>query len=104
MGQGASSPLGKSALAQVVVSMAAAIVSLDSWEIGPFQPYFPVSFQSAVRQTWGTRTTEEKLQKLLRQFQFAPVRKAHRGLFEDSRQQPIRNLFQHVETVEQVAG
>ena len=81
-----------------------AMLYLHPWEIDPYQPYIPLSFQSTVRQTWGTRTMEDKLQNLLHQFKFAPVREAHRELLQGGRQQPVRKVFQHEEEVEQVAG
>ena len=81
-----------------------AMLYLHPWEIDPYQPYIPLSFQSTVRQTWGTATMEEKLRNLLHQFQFAPVREAHKELLDGRRQQPVRTAFQHAEAVEQVAG
>ncbi len=81
-----------------------AMLYLHPWEIDPYQPYIPLSFQSTIRQTWGTATMEEKLQNLLNRFQFAPVREVHKGLLEGSRHQPAKMVFQHAETVEQVAG
>jgi polysaccharide deacetylase family protein (PEP-CTERM system associated) len=81
-----------------------AMLYLHPWEIDPYQPYIPLSFQSTIRQTWGTATMEDKLQNLLNQFQFAPVREVHKGLLEGSRHQPVKVVYQHAETVEQVAG
>ena len=31
-----------------------AMLYLHPWEIDPYQPYIPLSFQSKIRQTWGT--------------------------------------------------
>ncbi len=81
-----------------------AMLYLHPWEIDPYQPYIPLSFQSTIRQTWGTAIMEEKLQSLLNQFQFGPVREVHRGLLEDNRHQPVNTAFQQAEAVEQVAG
>ena len=59
-----------------------AMLYLHPWEIDPYQPHIPLSFQSTVRQTWGTTMMEDKLQRLLNQFQFAPVRDTHKGVLD----------------------
>jgi polysaccharide deacetylase family protein (PEP-CTERM system associated) len=81
-----------------------AMLYLHPWEIDPYQPYIPLSFQSKIRQTWGTTTMEEKLQRLLNQFNFAPVREVHRNALEGKGHQSIQSVFQDAEAVEQVAG
>ncbi len=81
-----------------------AMLYLHPWEIDPYQPYIPLSFQSKIRQTWGTTTMEEKLQRLLNQFSFAPVREVHKNVLEGKGHQPVQSAFQRVEAVEQVAG
>ncbi len=81
-----------------------AMLYLHPWEIDPYQPYIPLSFQSKVRQTWGTASMEEKLQHLLAKFNFAPVREVHRSLLEGKGQQPYKSAYQREQTTEQVAG
>jgi polysaccharide deacetylase family protein (PEP-CTERM system associated) len=81
-----------------------AMLYLHPWEIDPYQPYIPLSFQSKIRQTWGTTTMETKLRQLLSQFSFAPVREVHKNILEDKGYQPTKSAFQHAEAVEQVAG
>ena len=81
-----------------------AMLYLHPWEIDPYQPYIPLSFQSTVRQTWGTTMMEEKLQRLLAQFRFAPVREVHKNALEDKGHLLRKSAFQRVEEVEQVAG
>jgi polysaccharide deacetylase family protein (PEP-CTERM system associated) len=81
-----------------------AMLYLHPWEIDPYQPPIPLSFGSKIRQTWGTTTMEDKLTRLLRQFNFAPVREAHRPLLTGMAYHPIRASFLPVEAVEQVAG
>lgn len=81
-----------------------AILYLHPWEIDPYQPYIPLSFQSTIRQTWGTTTMEDKLQRLLNQFSFGPVREVHKNLLEGKGAQPSSQAFQHAKAVEQVAG
>ncbi len=81
-----------------------AMLYLHPWEIDPYQPYIPLSFQSKIRQTWGTTTMETKLQHLLGQFNFAPVREVHKNLLEGKGHQPAMSSFQRAEVVEQVAG
>ena len=81
-----------------------AMLYLHPWEIDPYQPYIPLSFQSTVRQTWGTTMMEEKLQRLLTQFRFAPVREVHKNALEDRGRLLRKSTFQRVEEVEQVAG
>lgn len=84
---------------------APAMLYLHPWEIDPYQPYIPLSFPSRIRQTWGTATMEEKLQRLLGHFRFAPVREVYRGLLEI---QPGKSLesadFVPETVVAQVAG
>ncbi len=81
-----------------------AMLYLHPWEIDPYQPYIPLSFQSKVRQTWGTTTMETKLRRLLTQFNFAPVNEVHKDLLEDKGYQLSKSAFQRAEVVEQVAG
>jgi polysaccharide deacetylase family protein (PEP-CTERM system associated) len=82
-----------------------AMLYLHPWEIDPYQPHIPLSFQSTVRQTWGTATMEEKLERLLGQFRFGPVREVHKELLAGKGQMSRKAVeFQHEETVEQVAG
>lgn len=81
-----------------------AMLYLHPWEIDPYQPYIPLSFQSKIRQTWGTTTMETKLQHLLGEFNFAPVREVHQNLLEGKGHQPIMSSFQRAEAVQQVAG
>lgn len=83
-----------------------ATLYLHPWEIDPYQPYIPLSFRSNIRQTWGTTLMEEKLQRLLTQFRFAPVREVHGDALEASGNLLRKTLLQHVpvEEVEQVAG
>jgi hypothetical protein len=81
-----------------------AMLYLHPWEIDPYQPYIPLSFQSTVRQTWGTTMMEDKLQRLLNQFHFAPVRDTHKGVLEGKGYIPRQSVFQLEEEVAQVAG
>ncbi len=81
-----------------------AMLYLHPWEIDPYQPYIPLSFQSKVRQTWGTATMEEKLQRLLGQFRFAPVREVHEALLEGKGLSIRKSMYQHSDAVAQVAG
>ncbi len=81
-----------------------AMVYLHPWEIDPYQPHIPLSFQSTVRQTWGTTMMEDKLQRLLNQFQFAPVRDTHKGVLEGKGYSHRQSTFQLAEAVAQVAG
>ncbi len=81
-----------------------AMLYLHPWEIDPYQPYIPLSFQSTVRQTWGTSMMEDKLQRLLHQFRFAPVRVAHKGVLQDKGCSPRKSTFQTEKAVTQVAG
>ncbi len=81
-----------------------AMLYLHPWEIDPYQPYIPLSFQSKIRQTWGTTTMETKLRRLLTEFNFAPVREVHKDLLEDKGYQPSKSMFQHTVAVAQVAG
>ena len=81
-----------------------AMLYLHPWEIDPYQPYIPLSFQSKIRQTWGTTTMEDKLQRLLSQFSFAPVREVHKNFLGGKGHHPLQADFQHSEAVEQVAG
>lgn len=50
------------------------IVYLHPWEIDRDQPRLPVSRRVQFRHAVNTRSTESKLRRLLRDFQFAPVR------------------------------
>jgi polysaccharide deacetylase family protein (PEP-CTERM system associated) len=50
------------------------IVYLHPWEIDSDQPRLPVSRRVQFRHAVNTRSTESKLRRLLRDFQFAPVR------------------------------
>lgn len=81
-----------------------AMLYLHPWEIDPYQPYIPLNFQSTVRQTWGTATMEEKLQRLLGQFRFAPVREVHKGLLEGMGISSRKSVYLHSEAKELVAG
>ncbi|HVC89211.1 MAG TPA: XrtA system polysaccharide deacetylase [Acidobacteriaceae bacterium] len=81
-----------------------AMVYLHPWELDPYQPYIPLSFPSTVRQTWGTTLMEDKLQRLLTQFRFAPVRDTHQAVLAGKGFIPRKSTFQHVEAVAQVAG
>jgi polysaccharide deacetylase family protein (PEP-CTERM system associated) len=81
-----------------------AMLYLHPWEIDPYQPYIPLSFQSKIRQTWGTTTMETKLERLLGQFNFAPVREVHRNILEGKGSQTAKTAYQRSEAVEQVAG
>ena len=47
---------------------------------------------------------EDKLQRLLNQFHFAPVRDTHKGVLEGKGYVPRESTFQHAEAVAQVAG
>lgn len=51
-----------------------AMVYLHPWEIDADQPRLPVSRLVQFRHTVNTRSTKGKLRRLLREFQFAPVR------------------------------
>ncbi len=81
-----------------------AMLYLHPWEIDPYQPYIPLSFQSKIRQTWGTTTMEAKLQHLLSEFRFAPVREVHQALLAGKGHKQLITSFQRAEAVEQVAG
>lgn len=81
-----------------------AMLYLHPWEIDPYQPHIPLSFQSTVRQTWGTTMMEDKLQRLLTQFRFGPVRDIHKGVLEGKGYVARTSTFQHAEAVAQVAG
>lgn len=81
-----------------------AMMYLHPWELDPYQPYIPLSFKSRIRQTWGTHTMEEKLQRLLTEFRFAPVREVHRNALEGKGSQLVRSTFQCSEATAQVAG
>ncbi len=81
-----------------------AMLYLHPWELDPYQPYIPLSFQSKIRQTWGTATMEEKLQNLLTRFQFAPVREVHRNLLDSLGRQPLKIAYRQKTASEQVAG
>ncbi len=81
-----------------------AMLYLHPWEIDPYQPHIPLSFQSTVRQTWGTTMMEDKLQRLLNQFHFAPVRDAHKGMLEGKGYTSRQSTFQLDQAVAQVAG
>jgi len=81
-----------------------AMLYLHPWELDPYQPHIPLSFQSTIRQTWGTTMMEDKLQRLLNQFRFAPVRDTHKGILEGKGYAPRQSAFQITEAVAQVAG
>ncbi|MGC1918629.1 MAG: XrtA system polysaccharide deacetylase [Acidobacteriaceae bacterium] len=81
-----------------------AMLYLHPWEIDPYQPHIPLSFQSTVRQTWGTTMMEDKLQRLLNPFQFAPVRDTHKVVLDGKGYSPRQSTFQLEEAVAQVAG
>ncbi len=81
-----------------------AMLYLHPWELDPFQPHISLSFSSTVRQTWGTTLMEDKLQRLLTQFRFAPVRDAHKAVLAGKGRMLRKSTFQHVEEVAQVAG
>jgi polysaccharide deacetylase family protein (PEP-CTERM system associated) len=51
-----------------------AIVYLHPWEMDVDQPRLPVSRLAQFRHSVNTRSTEGKLRRLLREFEFAPVR------------------------------
>jgi polysaccharide deacetylase family protein (PEP-CTERM system associated) len=51
-----------------------AVVYLHPWEVDPGQPRLPVGRLTQFRHSVNTRTTEAKLARLVRDFQFAPVR------------------------------
>lgn len=51
-----------------------AIMYLHPWEIDPDQPRLPVGRLANLRHTVNIGSTESKLRRLLRDFQFAPVR------------------------------
>lgn len=51
-----------------------AIVYLHPWEIDAGQPRLPVDRLTQLRHSVNTRTTESKLRRLVRDFEFAPVR------------------------------
>lgn len=82
-----------------------AMLYLHPWEIDPYQPYIPLSFPSRIRQTWGTATMEEKLQRLLGHFRFAPAREVYKDLLE---LEPVKSSksaeFLPEAAVAQVAG
>jgi hypothetical protein len=50
------------------------VVYLHPWEVDPGQPRLPVGRLTQFRHSVNTRTTEAKLARLVRDFQFAPVR------------------------------
>jgi polysaccharide deacetylase family protein (PEP-CTERM system associated) len=81
-----------------------AMLYLHPWELDPYQPHIPLSFQSTVRQTWGTTMMEDKLQRLMNQFHFAPVRDTHKGVLEGRGYSPRQSTFEMSEAVAQVAG
>lgn len=81
-----------------------AMIYLHPWEIDPYQPHIPLSFQSTIRQTWGTGIMEGKMQQLLNQFSFGPVREVHEHLLEAMGAPSMQNFQQHASPVEQVAG
>ena len=81
-----------------------AMLYLHPWEIDPYQPHIPLSFQSTVRQTWGTTMMEDKLQRLFTQFHFAPVRDTHKGVLEGKGYPARQSTFQLAQAVTQVAG
>jgi polysaccharide deacetylase family protein (PEP-CTERM system associated) len=56
-----------------------AIVYLHPWEIDADQPRLPVDRLTQLRHSVNTRTTESKLRRLVREFEFAPVRDVLRG-------------------------
>jgi hypothetical protein len=51
-----------------------AVVYIHPWEIDPEQPRFPASALSQFRQYTGLRRTAAKLERLLRDFRFAPIK------------------------------
>ena len=81
-----------------------AMIYLHPWEIDPYQPHIPLSFQSTVRQTWGTAMMEDKLQRLLSQFYFAPVRDTHKGVLQVKSYSTRQSTFHMAEEAAQVAG
>ncbi len=83
---------------------APAMVYLHPWELDPYQPHIPLSFPSTVRQTWGTTLMEDKLQRLLTQFRFAPVRDTHQAMLAGKGYVARKSTFQRAEVVAQVAG
>ncbi len=84
---------------------APAMLYLHPWEIDPYQPHIPLSLQSKIRQTWGTTTMEAKLQRLLNEFRFAPVREVHKELLIGKGQLHRRpSDFDRAGNVAQVAG
>lgn len=58
----------------------AAIVYLHPWEIDPGQPRLPAGRMTRFRHSVNTGTTESKLRRLLRDFDFAPVRDVLAGV------------------------
>jgi polysaccharide deacetylase family protein (PEP-CTERM system associated) len=50
-----------------------AIVYLHPWELDAHQPRLPAAWLSQLRHSVNTRTTEDKLRRLLRDFRFAPA-------------------------------
>ena len=58
----------------------AAIVYLHPWEIDPGQPRLPAGPVTRFRHSVNTHTTEGKLRRLLRDFDFAPVRDVLAGV------------------------
>lgn len=83
---------------------APAILYLHPWEIDPYQPYIPLSFQSKIRQTWGTSNMEEKLRQLFHSFEFAPLREVHRDVLEGKGHLLPQSVFHREPVSEQVAG
>lgn len=81
-----------------------ATLYLHPWEIDSYQPVLHLSLVSTIRQTWGTRTMEYKLQRLLRDYRFASVREVYQDLLAPRiparREPPIKQS----EDVAQVAG
>ena len=56
------------------VTKMSAVVYIHPWEIDPEQPRFPASALSQFRQYTGLRRTAAKLERLLRDFRFAPIK------------------------------
>lgn len=50
-----------------------ATVYVHPWEIDHYQPILPQDWKSHIRQTWGTASMEDKLSRLLKAFDFAPI-------------------------------
>jgi len=81
-----------------------AMLYLHPWEIDPYQPLIPLSLKSTIRQTWGTTTMERKLQRLMDEYRFAPVRDVHLNLLAGLNAISRKPSFQSTEQVAQVAG